>query len=65
MLHIFCGMEWAVDDIGVIREIPSQRYTALHINTSASGCLVHDAMSAAPEDTVFANTDSYRQYCGQ
>lgn len=58
-------MEWAADGIGIIKEISSQRYTVLHINTSASNCLVHDAMTLAPDDDVFANTDSYRQHCGQ
>ena len=65
MLHIFCGMEWVVDGIGVITEIPSQRYTVLHVDTTESDCLVHDAMSSASTEGVFTNINSFRDYCGQ
>ena len=54
-----------MDGIGVIREIPSQRYTVLHIDTSASDCLVHDAMYITSADEVFSSVYSYRHHCGQ
>lgn len=62
---MFCGMEWAIEPEDVIEEFSSQRHTVLHVDTSASGCLIHDEMAEAPADDVFAHTDSYRQYCGQ
>lgn len=62
-LHIFCGMEWAVDGIGVIRDIPSQRYTVFNVDTSGSDCLVHDNIAAADEDLT--SIYSYRQHCGE
>ena len=65
MLHIFCGMEWAIDPEDIIEEFPLQRYTALHIDTSSSDCLIHDAMSSAPPEGVFTDVNSYRQHCGQ
>ena len=65
MLHIYCGMEWVVDGIGVITEIPSQRYTVLHVDTTESDCLVHDATSQAPDEAVFTSTSSYQEYCGR
>ena len=58
-------MEWVVDGIGVITEIPSQRYTVLHIDTTESDCLVHDAASQALDEGVFTSTSSYQEYCGR
>ena len=58
-------MEWVVEGIGVITEIPSQRYTVLHVDTTESECLVHDATSQAPDEAVFTSTSSYQEYCGQ
>ena len=54
-----------VDGIAVITEIPSQRYTVLHVDTTESDCLVHDATSQAPDEAVFTSTSSYQEYCGR